>query len=107
MKQGREGEPAKHYDSSIVGSIIVGAPAGTGANGRPEARARASLEYPSVQFKYRPVTKTGEGDWSQPVSLIVTVERRVVSHQPAVPAAGHTGCSGGHSAAMWRFPSSA
>jgi hypothetical protein len=25
----------------------------------------------SVQFKYRPVTKTGEGDWSQSVSLIV------------------------------------
>jgi hypothetical protein len=25
----------------------------------------------TVQFRYRPVTKTGEGDWSQPVSLIV------------------------------------
>jgi hypothetical protein len=25
----------------------------------------------TVQFKYRPVTKTGEGDWSQVVSLIV------------------------------------
>jgi hypothetical protein len=25
----------------------------------------------TVQFKYRPVIKTGEGDWSQPVSLIV------------------------------------
>jgi len=25
----------------------------------------------TVQFKYRPVTKTGEGDWSQPVSLMV------------------------------------
>jgi hypothetical protein len=26
----------------------------------------------TVHFKYRPVTKTGEGDWSQPVSLIVS-----------------------------------
>jgi hypothetical protein len=25
----------------------------------------------TVQFKYRAVTKTGEGDWSQPVSLMV------------------------------------
>ena len=25
----------------------------------------------TVQFKYRPVTKTGEGDWSQPVSLLI------------------------------------
>ena len=25
----------------------------------------------TVEFKYRPVTKTGEGDWSQAVSLIV------------------------------------
>lgn len=25
----------------------------------------------TVQFKYRPVTKTGEGDWSRPVSLLV------------------------------------
>lgn len=25
----------------------------------------------NVQFKYRAVTKTGEGDWSQPVSLLV------------------------------------
>jgi hypothetical protein len=25
----------------------------------------------TVQFRYRPVTTTGEGDWSQPVSLIV------------------------------------
>ena len=25
----------------------------------------------TVQFRYRPVTKTGEGDWSQPVSLLV------------------------------------
>jgi hypothetical protein len=25
----------------------------------------------TVQFRYRPVTKTGEGDWSQAVSLIV------------------------------------
>jgi hypothetical protein len=25
----------------------------------------------TVQFKYRPLTKTGEGDWSQPVSLLV------------------------------------
>jgi hypothetical protein len=25
----------------------------------------------TVEFKYRPVTKTGEGDWSQPQSLIV------------------------------------
>jgi hypothetical protein len=25
----------------------------------------------TVSFKYRPVTKTGEGDWSQPVSLLV------------------------------------
>jgi hypothetical protein len=25
----------------------------------------------TVQFRYRPVLKTGEGDWSQPVSLIV------------------------------------
>jgi hypothetical protein len=25
----------------------------------------------TVQFKYRAVTKTGEGDWSQPVSLLV------------------------------------
>ncbi len=25
----------------------------------------------TVQFKYRPVIKTGEGDWSQPVSLMV------------------------------------
>jgi hypothetical protein len=25
----------------------------------------------TVQFKYRAVTKTGEGDWSQPVSLIL------------------------------------
>ena len=25
----------------------------------------------SVMFRYRPVTKTGEADWSQPVSLIV------------------------------------
>ena len=25
----------------------------------------------TVQFKYRPVTKTGEGDWSQPVGLLV------------------------------------
>ncbi len=25
----------------------------------------------TVQFKYRPVTKTGEGDWSQPVALVV------------------------------------
>jgi hypothetical protein len=25
----------------------------------------------NVQFKYRAVTKTGEGDWSQPVSLMV------------------------------------
>jgi hypothetical protein len=25
----------------------------------------------TVEFKYRPVTKTGEGDWSQPVSLLV------------------------------------
>jgi hypothetical protein len=25
----------------------------------------------TVYFKYRPVTKTGEGDWSQPVSLLV------------------------------------
>jgi hypothetical protein len=25
----------------------------------------------TVQFRYRPVTKTGEGDWSQPVSLIL------------------------------------
>ncbi|HEX3344999.1 MAG TPA: fibronectin type III domain-containing protein [Polyangiaceae bacterium] len=25
----------------------------------------------TVQFKYRPVTKDGEGDWSQPVSLLV------------------------------------
>jgi hypothetical protein len=26
----------------------------------------------NVQFKYRAVTKTGEGDWSQPASLIVS-----------------------------------
>jgi hypothetical protein len=25
----------------------------------------------TVQFRYRPVTKTGEGDWSQPASLLV------------------------------------
>jgi hypothetical protein len=25
----------------------------------------------SVQFRYRPATKSGEGDWSQPVTLIV------------------------------------
>lgn len=25
----------------------------------------------TVQFKYRPVTRTGEGDWSQPVALVV------------------------------------
>jgi hypothetical protein len=25
----------------------------------------------TVQFRYRPVTKTGEGDWSQPTSLMV------------------------------------
>src|SRR5208337_3645198 len=25
----------------------------------------------TVQFKYRPVTTAGEGDWSQPVSLLV------------------------------------
>jgi len=25
----------------------------------------------TVQFKYRPVTKAGEGDWSQPVSMMV------------------------------------
>ena len=25
----------------------------------------------TVQFRYRPVTKTGEGDWSQPVALLV------------------------------------
>jgi hypothetical protein len=25
----------------------------------------------TVHFKYRPLTKTGEGDWSQPVSLLV------------------------------------
>ena len=25
----------------------------------------------SVQFRYRPVTKTGEGDWSQPAAIIV------------------------------------
>jgi hypothetical protein len=25
----------------------------------------------TAQFRYRPVTKTGEGDWSQAVSLIV------------------------------------
>jgi hypothetical protein len=25
----------------------------------------------TVQFRYRPVTKTGEGNWSQPVSLLV------------------------------------
>jgi hypothetical protein len=25
----------------------------------------------TVQFRYRPVTKSGEGDWSQPTSLIV------------------------------------
>lgn len=25
----------------------------------------------TVQFRVRPVTKTGEGDWSQPTSLIV------------------------------------
>jgi hypothetical protein len=25
----------------------------------------------TVQFRYRPVTKTGEGDWSQPASIIV------------------------------------
>jgi hypothetical protein len=25
----------------------------------------------TVQFRYRPVTKTGEGDWSQPVTLLV------------------------------------
>jgi hypothetical protein len=25
----------------------------------------------TVEFKYRPVTKTGEGNWSQPVSLLV------------------------------------
>jgi hypothetical protein len=26
----------------------------------------------NVQFKFRAVTKTGEGDWSQPASLIVS-----------------------------------
>jgi hypothetical protein len=25
----------------------------------------------SVQFRYRPITKTGEGDWSQPLSMLV------------------------------------
>jgi hypothetical protein len=25
----------------------------------------------TVEFRYRPVTKTGEGDWSQPISLLV------------------------------------
>ena len=25
----------------------------------------------TVTFRYRPVTKTGEGDWSQPTSVIV------------------------------------
>jgi hypothetical protein len=25
----------------------------------------------TAQFKYRAVTRTGEGDWSQPVSLLV------------------------------------
>jgi hypothetical protein len=25
----------------------------------------------TVTFRYRPVTKTGEKDWSQPVSIIV------------------------------------
>jgi hypothetical protein len=26
----------------------------------------------TVQFKYRPVTKAGEGDWSQPASLVIS-----------------------------------
>jgi hypothetical protein len=25
----------------------------------------------TVQFRYRPVTKAGEGNWTQPVSLLV------------------------------------
>jgi hypothetical protein len=25
----------------------------------------------TVTFRYRPVTKTGEGDWSQPTQLLV------------------------------------
>jgi hypothetical protein len=25
----------------------------------------------TAQFKYRPVTRTGEGNWSDPVSLLV------------------------------------
>ena len=44
-----------------------------GAPGTMQAKTTVAGLTPgaSVQFRYRPATKSGEGDWSQPVSLIV------------------------------------
>ena len=38
----------------------------------------------TVLFRYRPVTKKGEGDWSQTVPLIVKWGRRRSSYRPPV-----------------------
>src|ERR1700690_283555 len=53
--------------SSDGGKTWVTAPTTLPANTRVSGLPLGSTVY----FKYRPVTKTGEGNWSEPVSLIV------------------------------------